>query len=278
LLALGGATLIGLACDVVALEDGGGSGEVPPEVQAAFDGSCAFPGCHGGGSPAGGLSLEEGQSDAAIGGGTSNSTLPLIEIGNIDGSYLAQKMLPEESRADGVSISGGQMPPGGGDTTNVAIILAWIAGANVDGAGSSGEDESTGGDGDGDGDGGSAGDQPAPCYGPMETPNDVLFADHIYPIFQATCDQSMCHDEGSMTAIAFPPDDPAGAAAQIVSVVWNDPMMYIDPGSPDNSYLWHKLAGTHIEVGGSDFRMPFGGQLCTDDILLINKWIVQGAN
>jgi hypothetical protein len=260
-------TLLGLsACDVSPLEDETGGGDIPQSVQDAFENNCTSSGCHAGGSPAAGLSLEPAQLAAIVGGSTTSSELPLVEIGDLDGSYLALKMLPASARPESAGpVVGGQMPPGQGDQTELAIILAWIAGADVDEAtGSGGED--TGGE--------------APCFGPMETPTSVTFADHIYPIVQNRCSLPGCHDSEASNGLAFPDDDPELARLAIVGVNSTAGMPFVTADSPDNSYLWHKVSGTYLDVdGGQGALMPIGGgMLCTPDLLHINKWILQGAN
>ena len=66
-------------------------------------------------------------------------------------------------------------------------------------------------------------------------------------------------------------------------------MKRVEPGEPEQSYLWHKLSGTHVEVGGSGSPMPQAWSLSegsgtTDhypleapDLSLIEAWIRQGA-
>lgn len=54
-------------------------------------------------------------------------------------------------------------------------------------------------------------------------------------------------------------------------------MSYVEPGDPGDSYLFHKLNDTHIEVGGQGGRMPLGGQLSLDQIDTIKQWIAGGA-
>lgn len=50
---------------------------------------------------------------------------------------------------------------------------------------------------------------------------------------------------------------------------------YVTPGDPENSYLIHKLEGSHSIVGQ---RMPFGGPyLSSNQILVIRRWIETGA-
>lgn len=50
-------------------------------------------------------------------------------------------------------------------------------------------------------------------------------------------------------------------------------MQWITPGDPDESYLFHKISGTHRDVGGSGFRMPIGPALTGDEIDLVEEWI-----
>jgi hypothetical protein len=51
----------------------------------------------------------------------------------------------------------------------------------------------------------------------------------------------------------------------------------IEPGSPEISYLFHKISGTQASVGGSGARMPKGGQLSDAEIQTLRDWIAQGA-
>ena len=93
------------------------------EVSEVFAVSCAFSGCHSGGDPAAGLSLE-GDFAARIVGVASEqrSDLKLVDPGNPDKSYLLIKV-----RGDDEIISQ-QMPPGNPlSAEQVEIIRAWIA-------------------------------------------------------------------------------------------------------------------------------------------------------
>lgn len=57
-----------------------------------------------------------------------------------------------------------------------------------------------------------------------------------------------------------------------------DDMLLIDPGSPETSYVWHKLQGTHEDVDGGDGKlMPPGGSLEPEELDLFRAWIEQGA-
>ena len=53
----------------------------------------------------------------------------------------------------------------------------------------------------------------------------------------------------------------------------------VDPGDSENSYIIHKLRGTHSEVGGSGERMPQGGPYLDDATIdAIAGWIDAGAS
>ncbi len=64
-----------------------------------------------------------------------------------------------------------------------------------------------------------------------------------------------------------------------VESVGNAPMPRVLPGDADGSYLWHKLAGSHREVGGGGDTMPAGGRPVLSDVRLqtIRNWIETGA-
>jgi hypothetical protein len=51
-------------------------------------------------------------------------------------------------------------------------------------------------------------------------------------------------------------------------------LSYIEPGSIQNSYLWHKINGTQSTVGGSGSKM---GNLNSTQLLTIENWIKAGA-
>lgn len=57
-------------------------------------------------------------------------------------------------------------------------------------------------------------------------------------------------------------------------------MVRVHPGDPEQSYLWHKLVGTHLDVGGSGFVMPkppYAPALSEAQIEVFRQWIVDGA-
>ena len=88
-----------------------------------FTPRCAKSGCHGGGSTAGGLSLEaDGIAGEIIGASsTQNTSLKRIEPGNAEDSYLLRKV-------EGRDIVNSQMPLDGTTLSAAQIdkIRAWI--------------------------------------------------------------------------------------------------------------------------------------------------------
>ncbi|MCH9687695.1 MAG: hypothetical protein K0V04_40065 [Deltaproteobacteria bacterium] len=131
------------ACNELERIDQGDDGgvQIPDEVQRAFESSCNMAGCHDA-SAAGGLELTATAAPGIIGAPSEGSPLPLVELGNVQGSYLAVKILAEAPA--GTTRTGARMPLGGNfDDTQTAIdsaiILGWIAGAQLPGGGGGGE-------------------------------------------------------------------------------------------------------------------------------------------
>jgi hypothetical protein len=51
----------------------------------------------------------------------------------------------------------------------------------------------------------------------------------------------------------------------------------VEPFDPDQSYLWHKLCGTHQVIGGGGDQMPINKKVKQKDLRLIRQWIALGA-
>ena len=107
--------------------DGEGEGTLTEaslaQVSEVFAVSCVTSGCHSGGEPAAGLSLEGDFADNIIGVDSGQRPdLKLVDPGNPDKSYLLIKV-----RGDDEIISQ-RMPPGNPlPAEQVEIIRAWIA-------------------------------------------------------------------------------------------------------------------------------------------------------
>jgi hypothetical protein len=109
----------------ITVEDGGGEVATFTAVQTQiFNPSCAFSGCHGGGSAAAGLSLEQGDAYGEIVNvpSTQQSTTDRIEPNDPEGSYLYLKVIGDSS------ISGSRMPRGAGPLSQelVDLLRDWI--------------------------------------------------------------------------------------------------------------------------------------------------------
>ncbi|NVB36907.1 hypothetical protein G6O69_03635 [Pseudenhygromyxa sp. WMMC2535] len=246
-----------VACGLEPIGDGGDEDPIPAAVQLAFDESCAgASGCHG--EAPGSISLLSGDSAAILDLSGATGT-PLVVFGDVEGSYLAQKILASPE------ITGQPMPlspQSDNDEVNKAVIVGWIAGVEFDSessgdTGTEGEDSSDTGASD--------------CY--IESAPEMAAFSDVWPVLEARCATAGCH------ASTFPTmADEASAYANIVgidSLVVAMPL--VDPDTPDNSYLWHKLAGTHALVGGSGSPMPLGGSLCVSELQTIYNWILGGA-
>ena len=102
----------------------------------------------------------------------------------------------------------------------------------------------------------------------------LSFAVDIYPpILQASCS---CHVNGGSGGLSMPDvdtaygnlvDAPAGGA----------PIDRVEPGDHTTSYLWAKVNGSHLDVGGQGSKMPLGGALSQGQIDTIAQWIDEGA-
>jgi len=100
------------------------------DVQPIFNMNCAFLGCHGGGQPAEGLSLEESNIfDPQLGlvGVTSNQSAPRLRVkpGSAEASYLINKLDGTQASVGG---GGDRMPQGGPvlDELTIQVIRDWI--------------------------------------------------------------------------------------------------------------------------------------------------------
>jgi hypothetical protein len=121
--------------------DGGTDCEVPDEVQRIFTESCAVPSCHSGDQTP---NLTAGQAASIIGQTATQVSLPLVEIGNVSGSYLAIKIQPD--LPDSIMRGGDLMPqpPEELSEADRALLLGWIAGAELACEGGAGDTGGTG--------------------------------------------------------------------------------------------------------------------------------------
>lgn len=211
---------------------------VPLPVQRAFENNCARSGCHNATTRVANLSLAPADLDEVIGKTTPNSELPLVEIGDLYGSYLALKIL------DDPEISGEPMPLGGIDSHyEVGLILSWIAGIEIP-------------------------DKVAP----PPPPTEVTFAEDVLPLLNDNCSGGSCHDPDGGGASVWVLDGESTYDALVDAD--HGPRKLIDGENQDlgNSQVWLSVTDT----GGIPMplsRPPLDGY----ELQIIRDWILAGA-
>ena len=102
----------------------------------------------------------------------------------------------------------------------------------------------------------------------------VGFAKDVQPILMKYC--VACHVQGGAQGdLALYPD----AWRSMVGVESRQsPLVLVDPGKPEASYLYLKLTGEHLAAQGTGERMPSPqAPLAPAEIEVIRQWIEQGA-
>ena len=102
------------------------------------------------------------------------------------------------------------------------------------------------------------------------TEGPATFAQVQETIFDVSCALSGCHGDSAWPNLA------AGQAYDnIVNVESSRGIALVEPGDPDNSYLYRKLLAD-ADIDG--VRMPLGGPYLTPDALeTVRAWIEKGA-
>jgi hypothetical protein len=101
------------------------------------------------------------------------------------------------------------------------------------------------------------------------------FAATVQPFIDKACN---CHQ--STPVLMAPFSLKAGEAyQQLVNVpsMQLPSMVRVKPGSTAQSYLWHKIDGTQLQVGGSGMIMPYTFPLTADEKMIFERWINAGA-
>ena len=109
------------------------------------------------------------------------------------------------------------------------------------------------------------------CDGELD--EGVRHGDDIQPIWNYHC--LLCHIDGGfgggLVLVGARETLLTQGSGQV------DGMPLVAPGDPDASYLWHKLTGTHEEVGGWGESMPYETSLPPDELAFVRAWIAGGA-
>lgn len=109
----------------------------------------------------------------------------------------------------------------------------------------------------------------------------VHFTQDVWPIVKVSCSCHVYVPQGMPPGPAAYPElgeDPAVAYLRLV----DQPALgigldYVEPGDTAASYLFAKVTGTQLEVGGNGESMPPGVVLGADELATIQAWIEMGA-
>lgn len=106
----------------------------------------------------------------------------------------------------------------------------------------------------------------------------VDYAADVQPIWNGNCTCHLQGPSGTMTAtvLTLNPDISYGELVGVVSEQVPG-MNRVTPGDLEQSYLWHKLQNTHLDVGGMGTSMPQGLMLNDEAMAVVEAWIAMGA-
>lgn len=104
---------------------------------------------------------------------------------------------------------------------------------------------------------------------------EVSFANDILPEFEQQC--SYCHRPYDRHGYLVLDHDSSYDAIVNVPSFQLPTMDRVEPGKPEESYLWRKGIGTHVEVGGKGWNMPVMIGLRGEFKEKLRLWIEQGA-
>ena len=106
-----------------------------------------------------------------------------------------------------------------------------------------------------------------------ENPRPVGFEADVQPIFDENC--VTCHQSsGAPQGLVLEEGKSWHSLLQGRSA--ESKLALVTPGKPDESYLFHKLAGTQARAG-SGAQMPPGDPLAPDKVAIVQRWIAAGA-
>ena len=84
------------------------------------------------------------------------------------------------------------------------------------------------------------------------------FESKVGSLFADSCTEG-CHDAQTREAgLDLSPGNASLALIRVSSTQAS--LLLVEPGDPQASYLWHKLNGTHLSVGGEGETMPYAAK------------------
>jgi hypothetical protein len=100
------------------------------------------------------------------------------------------------------------------------------------------------------------------------------FAQAVVPVLNRHC--VMCHMEGGAQGELSLHPDPHANLVGVAST--QSDLLLVAAGNVEASYLYHKLTGSHLQVGGEGDSMPYQRDLlAAKDIATLRRWIERGA-
>jgi hypothetical protein len=105
-------------------------------------------------------------------------------------------------------------------------------------------------------------------------PVEEVFFPEVLAIIDAEC---FCHTSPMPSGMLDLNAAVAYDSLVNVPAVQAPTVNYVTPGDLDNSYLYLKLTGEQATVGGGGTRMPQGGMLTDEQLLVVRNWILSGA-
>jgi hypothetical protein len=101
------------------------------------------------------------------------------------------------------------------------------------------------------------------------------FETSVQPFINMACN---CHQSSPILMAPFSLK-PGEAYKNLVNVpsMQLPRMLLVKPGSTQDSYLWHKIDNTHLQVGGSGQVMPSNIPLNAEEKKIFERWILGGA-
>lgn len=99
----------------------------------------------------------------------------------------------------------------------------------------------------------------------------AAYTETVEPVVSRKC--AACHNDRSPgSGVSF---QKGSGYDYLVNVASEElpSMPRVTPGDIENSYLAHKILGTHEDVGGSGSKMPPSGRLRDNEVEAILAWI-----
>ena len=267
------------------IDDGGSSAAgIPDEVQRVFDERCNTAGCHDA-ARAGGLELTADAAPEIIGGGSVQSSLPLVDLGNVQGSYLAIKLLPDSELLQGAPMPLGASLDDAAVAIDSAIILGWIAGASLPGGGDGADTEGAETTGDGmesSGDGmETTGSDVALCSLEVIAPGEAnpfdigMDAGQIPPDVGAALTANCgCHEVDSGAVIEGAPPYGGQVSFSTIAELQADYM-----GRPVYEVVQERLESEDFSQMPPNYYCDLGDgtPITAEDQMLLIEWLMAGA-